>query len=63
MREVGWRSGEVREIGEGEGPLLEKGPFPLPKTHPYPPKIFVRVGGGTGRLEKLNDGIRLPDLR
>ena len=40
MREVGWRSGEVREIGEGEGPLLEKGPFPLPKPHPHPPKTF-----------------------
>ena len=25
---------EVRKIGEGEGPLLEKGPFPLPKPHP-----------------------------
>ena len=63
MREVGWRSGEVRKIGEGEGPLLEKRPFPLPKPHPYPPKTFVRVGSGTGRLEKLNLGIRLPDLR
>lgn len=31
MREVGWRSGEVREIGEGEGPLLKKGIF-LPKA-------------------------------
>ena len=36
MREVGWRSGEVREIGEGGGPLLEKGPFPLPNPTPIP---------------------------
>ena len=46
MREVGWRSGEVWEIGEGEGPLLEKGPFPLPKPHPHPPKTFDWWGGG-----------------
>lgn len=45
MREVGWRSGEVREIGEGEGPLLEKGPFPLPNPHPHPPKTFDWWGG------------------
>ena len=57
MREVGWRSGEVREmgggggggggvIGVGEGPLLEMGPFPLPKPHPHPPKTFDWWGGG-----------------
>lgn len=39
MREVGWRSGEVREIGEGEGPLLEKGPFPSPNPTPIPLKL------------------------
>lgn len=43
MREVGWRSGEVREIGEGEGPLFQKGPFPLPKPHPHPHKTFVFI--------------------
>ena len=47
----------------GESGPFEKAPLSPPKKHPYPPKIFERVGGGTGRLEKLNDGIRLPDLR
>ena len=28
-------------LGVGEGPLLEKGPFPLPKPHLHPPKTFV----------------------
>ena len=32
-------------MGGGEGPLLEKGPFPLPKPHPYPPKTFDWWGG------------------
>ena len=46
-------------IGEGEGSLLEKAPFPLPK----PPKTFVRAGGRTGGVEELGLGIRLPELR
>ena len=47
MRDVGWGSGEVREIGEGggDGPLLKKGPFPLPNLHPHPPKTFDWWGG------------------
>ena len=38
------------KTGEGEGPLLKKGAFPLPKPHPYPPKTFVRVDVGCGGM-------------
>ena len=40
----------MREIGEGEGPLLEKGPFPLPKPHPHPPKTFIFIESLTAAL-------------
>ena len=34
--------------GDGEGPLLKKGPLPFPKPHSLPPKTFVRVNGVKG---------------
>ena len=37
-------------FGEGRGPLFQKGAFPLPKPHPYPPKTFVRVDVGCGGM-------------
>ena len=36
------------KIGEGEGPLLKKGPLSFPKPHSLPPKTFVRVNGVKG---------------
>lgn len=36
------------KIGEGEGPLFQKGPLPFPKPPSLPPKTFVRVNGVKG---------------
>ena len=43
--------GKRRKIGEGEGPLLKKGPLPFPKPHPLPPKTFVTVDGVKGGVK------------
>lgn len=60
MREVGWRSGEVREIGEGKGPFFKRGPSPSPNPTPIPLKLstggeaarrFSREGMGDVPLE------------
>ena len=48
------------KTGEGEGPLLKKGAFPLPRPHPYPPKTFVWVVPRRGSAACRTLGVRLP---
>lgn len=51
------------KIGEGEGPLLKKGPLPFPNPPPLPPKTFVKVDDVRGSRERLNLGVRPPAAR